>query len=289
VGGSGEVGSGEVGSGVGSSGEVGVVIATRDRRADLLRTLGRLSAMPERPPIVVVDNASGDGTGEVVAATSPWVELLRLNRNRGAAARNLGVERLRTAFVAFSDDDSWWQPHSLALAARIFRRFPRTGLLAARILVGAERRLDPTSALMQGGVPPQLPGPRVSGFVACGAVVRRQAFLAAGGFCDRFLIGGEEELLAIDLRAGGWDLCYAEEVTAIHMPYAGDRSDRSWLNLRNALWTSGRRRSPRRALRDSAALAAAGGGDPVARKAFVAALRGLPWALSRRRRDRAAT
>ena len=37
---------------------------------------------------------------------------------------------------------------------------------------------------------PELPGPRVLGFVACGAVVRRSPFLAAGGFSSKLGIGG---------------------------------------------------------------------------------------------------
>jgi GT2 family glycosyltransferase len=265
-------------------GDVGVVIATRDRRTNVLETLERLSALPERPPLVVVDNASRDGTAAAVAAAFPAVELVALERNRGAFARNLGVERLRTAAVAFSDDDSWWEPGSLGRAGELFARFPRLGLLAARILVGPERRLDPTSALMSGPAPTGLPGPRVSGFLACGAVVRRSAFLAAGGFCERFLIGSEEDLLAIDLGRRGWDLCYDERLIAVHMPHPGDRGPRTWLSRRNALWTSWLRGSPRRALADTAALAGAAGREPLARRALLEALRGLPWALTARRR-----
>jgi GT2 family glycosyltransferase len=262
--------------------DVGVVIATRDRRENLLRTLARLSSLPERPPLVVVDNASRDGSAAAVAAAFPAVELIALERNRGAFARNLGAARLRTAAVAFSDDDSWWEPGSLSLAADLFVRFPRLGLLAARILVGPERRLDPTSALMRGPSPGGLPGPRVDGFLACGAVVRRSAFLAAGGFCERFLIGSEEELLAIDLRRRGWELCYAERLTAVHVPHLGDRGPRSWLSLRNALWTSWLRQPPRRALGDTVTLAGAAVRQPLARRALLEALRGLPWAIAAR-------
>ena len=41
---------------------VAVVVITRDRADDLLRTLDRLRRLPERPAVVVVDNGSGDGT-----------------------------------------------------------------------------------------------------------------------------------------------------------------------------------------------------------------------------------
>lgn len=265
--------------------EVGVVLATRNRRRSLLRTLARLEALPERPPVVVVDNDSGDGSPAAVAAAFPAVDLLSLRRNRGAFARNLGVARLGTPLVAFCDDDSWWQPGSLAAATETFRDFPHLGLLAARILVGPDRRLDPVSAEMgEGEAPPGLPGPRVQGFLACGGLVRRPAFLEAGGFQERFLIGAEEGLLAIDMRVAGWDLCYADRVVALHLPQRGERTARSQLELRNALLTSWLRMPARRALADTAVLARGAALDPVRREALIGAATGLPWALRRRRR-----
>ncbi len=266
--------------------EVGVVVATRNRRDALVRTLGRLEALPERPPVVVVDNASGDGTAAAVADRFPRVDLLALDRNHGVAARNLGVRHLGTAAVAFCDDDSWWEPGSLGQAAELFRRFPTVGLLASRIVVGEERRLDPTSARMRGAPAPGLPGPRVRGFVACGTIVRRAAFLEAQGFCERFLIGGEEALLAIDMRAAGWDLCYVERLVAVHAPDGAERAGRSWRNRRNDLWTSWLRMPARRAVRDTLDLARDARGDAAARRALVAALPGLPWALRHRRPPR---
>lgn len=267
-----------------SRNEVGVVVATRNRRGCLLQTLAQLEALPERPPIVVVDNASSDGTVAAVSEAFPAVDVVALERNRGAFARNVGAEKLRTPLVAFSDDDSWWEGGALARAARAFQRFPRIGLVAARILVGPERRLDPTSASMRGARPASLPGPRVSGFVACGAVVRRRAFLEVGGFPQRFLIGGEEDPVAIDMAAAGWDLCYMDTVVAVHVPDAGDRGDRGWLRLRNDLWTTLMRRSPQAIFSESARLLNAARRDPDARRALAAALPGLPWAVWQRLR-----
>ena len=266
-----------------ADGEVGVVIATHNRRESLLRTLAHLAALPEQPATMVVDNGSGDGTAPAVAASFPGVRLLRLDRNLGAAARNLGAAQIGTPVVAFSDDDSWWAPRALATAAGTFRRHPRLGLIAARVLVGEERRLDPVSTLMEGPTPPGLPGPRVDGFLACGAVVRREAFLAAGGFCAQFLIGSEESLLATDMRAAGWDLCYRPDVVAFHHPHSGGRPDREWLHRRNDLWASWLRAPATQALRDTATLALAATRDRPARHALGSALRGAPWAWRARR------
>ncbi|HMJ35066.1 MAG TPA: glycosyltransferase [Baekduia sp.] len=238
-------------------GEVTVVIATRDRRSTLLTTLGRLTALPEAPPIIVVDNASRDGTAEVVRAAYPTVDIVTLAVNAGVAARNVGVRRAGTRLIAFSDDDSWWAPGALSRAADHFAAHRRLGLLGARVLVGAEERLDPTSARMALGPWHQgSPGPTIVGFVACGAVVRREAFLAVGGFEARFGIGAEEGLLAMDLAAAGWSLVYAEDVVAAHHPVQEPRPLRRRRVVRNELWTSWLRRPM-----------------PVAARATLAALR----------------
>ncbi|MGV9572303.1 glycosyltransferase family 2 protein, partial [Streptomyces nigra] len=110
---------------------VGVVIATRNRAPSLARTLRQLNRLPERPPVVVVDNASTDGTPDLLAREFPQVQVVRLPANRGALARTVGVRALDTPYVAFSDDDSWWAPDALSRAARLFDAHPRLGLLSA--------------------------------------------------------------------------------------------------------------------------------------------------------------
>ena len=96
---------------------VGVAIATRERRAELEGVLERLLGLPERPPVVVADNGSRDGTPAAIRARFPAVEVIELGENRGAGARNAAVAALGTPYVAFSDDDSWWAPDALSRAA----------------------------------------------------------------------------------------------------------------------------------------------------------------------------
>src|SRR3954469_18704053 len=104
---------------------VDVVIVTRNRASALLRTLDHLRGLPERPRVIVVDNGSTDATCALVRANRPDVDLVALRENAGAAARTIGVEHTHAPYVAFCDDDSWWEPGSLAAAAEIFTRFPR--------------------------------------------------------------------------------------------------------------------------------------------------------------------
>jgi N-acetylglucosaminyl-diphospho-decaprenol L-rhamnosyltransferase len=264
---------------------VSLVLITRDRREDLMRTLPVLEALPERPTIHLVDNASRDGTPDAVRARFPSVDLVPLEANLGAAARNLGVERARTPYVAFNDDDSWWAPGALTGAADLLDRHPRLGLVNARILVGEEQRADPVCVEMaDGGLPqaPGQPGVAIRSFVACGAIVRRRAFLDAGGFHPRLGVGGEEELLAHALARAGWQLSYVPELVVHHHPStARDAERRSATEVRNALWTAWLTRPPRRAAAATLALLRPTG---AALRGTRDAIRGAGWVWRERRR-----
>jgi GT2 family glycosyltransferase len=196
--------------------DVTVVVASRNRRDELLGTLARHEA-----PVVLVDNGSTDGTVAAVRAAHPGVTVLALERNEGARARTRGVAAAGTEFVAFADDDSWWAPGDLARAVKIMRAHPRLAVLNARILVDREEWLDPVCTEMAGsplGTPDDLPGPALLGFVACAALVRTEAFQAVGGFDPVVRFPGEEERVALDLAAAGWGLAYVDEVTIHHHP-----------------------------------------------------------------------
>ena len=266
---------------------VGVVIITRDRLASLRVTLNRLAVLPERPTVVVVDNGSRDGTVAAVRADYPDVAVVALRENRGAAARTDGALRVVEPYVAFCDDDSWWAHGALTQAAELFDAYPRLGLIAGRILVGSQERLDPTCKVMAASPldrDPDLPGPPILGFVACGAVVRRDAFLAAGGFHPQFVVGGEEQLLAIDLAVAGWGLAYVDGIVAHHHPSpARDHTARRQRVTCNDLWTSWLRRPARSVTRQTLTTVRAAARDPAARAGLFEALQGASWVLRERR------
>jgi glycosyltransferase involved in cell wall biosynthesis len=120
-----------------------VVVATQNRREELLRSLPRHEA-----PVVLVDNGSTDGTPQAVREQLPHVQVVEVGRNLGATARTVGVRRASTPYVAFADDDSWWAPGCLERAADLLDAHPRLGLLTGRILIGPDERPDPVSEQM---------------------------------------------------------------------------------------------------------------------------------------------
>jgi GT2 family glycosyltransferase len=266
---------------------IGIVVITHQRREEALNAVARLTALPGQPPVVLVDNGSTDGTADAVRQRFPQVDVLALSWNAGAVGRNLGVERLRTPYVAFCDDDTWWEPGSLTEAADVLDAHPRLGVVNARIIVEPGARDDPIVAELRDSPvqgPDWLPGPALGSFLAGASVVRRAAFRAVGGFSSRLWLGGEEELLATDLLSAGWELCYLDGLVVHHAASpARDATRRRRIGLRNTLWFTWLRRPIAAALRRTVYLALSVPHDRTSALAWWDALRGIPWVLAHRR------
>jgi GT2 family glycosyltransferase len=264
---------------------VTVVVITRDRRDELRRTLGKMTSLPERIVLTVVDNASSDGSADMVAEEFPQARLIRSRRNLGAVARNLAVRRVTTPYAAFCDDDTWWEPGSLDAAADALDANPDVAVVTARILVEPGGREDPIVAELEHSPLPGRGGmPGLMSFLAGASMVRVPAFRECGGFSPRIWLGGEEELLAADLITAGHVLCYLPGATVHHQPSkARDPRRRRMLGIRNTLWFTWLRRPLPAAARRTLELARTVPRDGTSARAFAAALAGAPWVLRARR------
>lgn len=265
---------------------VGIVVLTHNRVAEVTRTLARLVSLPERPAIILIDNGSTDGTTGTVRRCFPAVTCIRLATNRGAAGRNVGVEACDRPYVALCDDDTWWEPGSLARAADLLDAHPKIAVMTGKVLIRSEC-VDPTCLFMANSPLPALPGfPGTSllGFLAGASIVRRQAFLAVGGFEPRLFIGAEEELLTLDLVSAGWALAYVDDLVIHHHPSPGrDAESRRRLLARNSLWIAWLRHPLRSALARTLAVIRAGTHSRAAREALHDAAGGLAWVFANRR------
>ncbi len=264
-----------------------VVVITHNRRDEVCRTLGKLAQLPGRPPVIVVDNASSDGTVAAVRRFHPQMQLVAVRRNCGAVARNLAVRQVATPYVAFCDDDTWWEPGALRRCADILDSHPNVAVVNARIVVepsGEDDPIVPELANSPVPRPPGLPGPALMSFLAGASVLRVAAFRAAGGFSPRLWLGGEEELLAADLIVAGHAVCYIGDAVVHHEASVWRNSkERRRLGIRNTLWFTWLRRPLGAAARRTAELAGTVPRDWVSVRAFAAALAGLPWVLRERR------
>src|SRR3954466_2068490 len=106
---------------------VSFVISTYNRRDVLLQTLDRVKACEVPHEILLVDNASPDGSAKAVAEVHPGVRLFPLGENLGPCAKNIGLKQARGEYVVFLDDDSFPIPGALARMIDHFENDPRLG------------------------------------------------------------------------------------------------------------------------------------------------------------------
>ncbi|GGF53721.1 putative glycosyltransferase [Marmoricola endophyticus] len=111
-------------------GDVTVVVPVLDRPDALARLLG---ALPREIPVVVVDDGSRDPASIGRVAAAAGADVVRHERNAGpAAARNSGLARVTTPYVAFVDSDVVPEPGWLSVLRRHLAD-PATGLVAPRV------------------------------------------------------------------------------------------------------------------------------------------------------------
>ncbi|NNG41037.1 glycosyltransferase [Flexivirga sp. ID2601S] len=263
------------------AGRVTVVLLTYNCARWIERTVRHLKALGV--PILAVDNASDDNT--VALLHRNGVRVIELPANRGAAGRNVGAEAADTPYVAFCDDDGWFERDGLDHAVDLLEQHPRLAVVNARILVNDEQRLDPISREMASSPlrgDPRLPGTVLLGFMAGAVVVRRAAFLEVGGYDPRFFIGGEEETLAVPLLRNGWQLRYVPEVVAHHYPSGANAAGIRHLGVRNTVTNAWLHRPARRALSWTIFIARTTRSRRTLLRGLVMVLLDLPWIVRER-------
>jgi glycosyltransferase involved in cell wall biosynthesis len=180
---------------------ISIVIPCYNAAATLARTLNSCLAQPEAAQIIVIDDGSVDPSPHIVeryAARHPHVELLRMPHNTGPArARNWGALHASQPLIALIDADDEYLPGALAAASRFLTEYPQQASVRLDVdFVGfpAEMTAHPSF---------EVHAATLSNTVPSGLVIRRQVYMALGGFpLDEYfrLHGGEDGAFSLALR-----------------------------------------------------------------------------------------
>jgi GT2 family glycosyltransferase len=210
---------------------VSILIVTWNRRRDLSRSIE--SALGQSYPnieVVVVDNASTDGTAEMVALDFPQVHLVRSATNLGCpSGRNLGFAHCRGTYIYMLDDDGWLKKDAIELAVRRAETDDAIGVVMSRIYEFEDGRiirhrpvnLDQSVYL--------------AGFSGGCSLIRRSALKAAGYFPEDFFRQAEESDLALRMLDAGY-FCLLEPASVMyHAPSPVGRDSKAFIfySLRN--------------------------------------------------------
>ena len=190
---------------------VSFLIATHDRREVLLHTLERVFAcglVRDEFEVLVVDNASGDGTVEAVRERFGTVILLPQPCNRGPCGKNVALAAARGEFVVFLDDDSFPEPGSLR---RMIEHFHGDQSLGAAVF----------TVTLPDGSRECSAYPDVC--IGCGTGFRRRAVVEAGGLPDDFFMAAEEYDLSLRLLDAGWKVRAFDDLHMTHLKTPASR------------------------------------------------------------------
>ena len=235
-----------------TSHQVAVVVVSYNTRDLLLSCLDSVnrSVRGYAIELVVVDNASTDGSGRAVTETHPQARLIRNSKNVGfGAACNQAIEASKSPIILLLNSDATLTPEAFHALCGCMRAREDCGAAGCRLvdpeggeIVSTRFFLNPfNQAIEQAGIAPPWnlrwlnrtyrPTPD-SSTVDCGVdwvegaclMLRREALMKTGLFDERFFMYSEEEDLCRRLRGGGWTVCYCAGGEAIHI--GGASSDR---------------------------------------------------------------
>jgi GT2 family glycosyltransferase/glycosyltransferase involved in cell wall biosynthesis len=228
---------------------VSAVVVSHNTRDLLERCLLGLSvqAWPGLQTIVV-DNASTDGSRELVRSRFPEVELIELDENTGfARANNAGFERCRGEHVLLVNSDAFLAPGALAELVATADRHPEAAVVGPRLrnvdgtlqrsawpfpnagrllleAVGGHRPLRRIGLLEDLGTWGHDEERAVDFLVGACLLVRTDALREVGGFDPGFFLYAEEADLQRRLAARGWSVVLAPRASVTHVGGASSRA-----------------------------------------------------------------
>lgn len=203
--------------------------------------------------VIVVDNASQDGSRDYLMSRFPKVKFIWNTENRGyAKANNQGLKLGSGRYILFLNPDTLLSETCLGLCIRHLEQNRGTGAVGVRMLDGSGRFLKesrrgnptPTAALFKlFGLSRLFPGSRVfAGYhmghldpmqnhaseVLSGAflMVRRDVLDRVGGFDEDFFMYGEDIDLSFRIRKAGFSNQYLADAAILHFKGASTEKDR---------------------------------------------------------------
>lgn len=207
-----------------------VNILSFNRRDEVRVTLQKLTQEIEyradRLEIIVVDNASSDGTSEMVARDFPQVKCIALEKNSGVAGWNRGFEAGTGDYFLVLDDDSA-PVRGLEEAVSYLEENPGVGILACSVVGG----VFPTANFAVQDRKPWV------GFIGCGAIIRRSLYQRIGGYAEWMFIYAHEWEYGLRCLDAGYDIHFFQDCVVEHRAAPANRSPRRLIQytVRNEL------------------------------------------------------
>jgi len=156
--------------------------------------------------IFVVDNASSDGSADMVREKFPHVKLIELPENTGITGWNSAFREAAGKYVVVLDDDAFLEGDSLLKAVLRAEADAQIGILAVRVV-------SPTTGME---FTKEYPTGNLS-YWGCSAILRKAMLDQIGFYDPQFFFQVFELDITIRARAAGWKVEYHHDIIAYHM------------------------------------------------------------------------
>lgn len=215
---------------------VSVLIVSFNTRDCLLEAVGALVARPE-VEVVVVDNASSDGSADAVAARFPAARLIRSPRNEGfAAGVNRAASAASGAVLLLLNPDALLPPEGLRRLAEFLAEHDRAAAVGAALIFGDGRPQDSAFSFpglaqvaldflpirwlahsrLNGRVPARGRPVLVDHPLGACMAIRRAAWNDVGPLDEGYFMYAEEVDWCRRARQRGWQIWHTPDVVAVH-------------------------------------------------------------------------
>jgi hypothetical protein len=186
---------------------VTVNILSFNRREELRTTLTKVFAQEYAPlEVIVVDNASTDGSAEMVRTEFPEAILVPLEANIGIAGWNEGFAIARGEFIFVLDDDSYPREKAIGITVDYMQHDASCGVAACHIIQSGGSAGDRWKQSPRG----------ITDFIGCGALLRASLVKQVGGFSRLVFLYAHELDFAMNVYDAGSRVDYLDDAEVIH-------------------------------------------------------------------------
>jgi GT2 family glycosyltransferase len=185
---------------------VTVNILSFNRKDELRNTLTKVYEQDYKNiEVIVVDNASSDGSTEMVKKEFPSVQFIQMEKNIGIAGWNEGFKVAKGEYVLVLDDDSYPDSKTIKKGIEVISRDKEIAIIAFNVY-DVSRNKSQTSFYKK----PFLD------FIGCGAIIKRSVFSLVHGFDPSFFIYAHELDFSIRVLDTGFKIEYNAEAYIFH-------------------------------------------------------------------------
>ncbi len=204
--------------------------------------------------VVVVDNASTDGSVEMILKNYPWVKLIKSPQNLGfAKGNNLGMKRTKYPLILLINSDTFLEEKSLFASLKFMKGNPDCGVMGCKLLY-ENGVLQPSAGFLPNPlrifawmfgidkihILSNIIGPfhpmsqrfftqkkEFGWIMGAFMLLRREVYKKTGGFDENYFMYTEEVEWCKRIKEAGFKIFYTPYIKAIHLGRASSKFDTS--------------------------------------------------------------